>query len=199
MQSHLMLNLVTAATEMLSAGHLPHFCSWPIQYALANLITVPEGQILRQTHSHYLVHIDLFEYVLNKEITINFAQTNLSIFMFSMFKGHSILYDQKDNFISEVKDGSCHFGYHNEGNYQLKLNPGVHKFLLLTLRPDWFMHETKNLHQFKTLITNYKEKKECVFALPYCRLTKQVNHSLKKMLLQKRRAQMTFTGIYKVF
>ncbi|WP_169472270.1 helix-turn-helix transcriptional regulator [Pedobacter hiemivivus] len=173
-------------TENISTGHLPHFCSWPIQYAQANLITVPEGQILRQSHSHSLVHIDLFEYVLTKEITINFAQTNMSIFMFAMFEGHSALYDQQDNFISEVKNASCHFGYHDEGNYHVKLPPGVHKYLLLTLRPEWFLYETKNLHQFKALITNYMAKKECAFALPYCRLTKRVNQTLKKMLLQKK-------------
>ena len=186
MQSHLILNLVTAVTEGIGTSHLPHFCTWPIQYALAHLITMPEGQILRQSHSHYLVHIDLFEYVLNKEITVNFAKTNRSIFMFAMFEGHSTLYDQKDNFISEVKDSSCHFGCQDEGNYQLKLNPGVHKFLLLTLRPEWFLHETKNLHQFETLITNYMAKKECAFTLPYCRLSKQINRNLKKMLFPKK-------------
>ncbi|TCC99553.1 helix-turn-helix transcriptional regulator [Pedobacter hiemivivus] len=184
MQSHLMFNMVTAVTDILSTGHLPHFCSWPIQYALAHLITVPEGQILRQSHSHYLVHIEMFEYVLEKEITINFAQTNRSIFMFAMFEGYSALYDQKDNLITKAKNGSCHLGYHDEGNYHVKLPPGTHKFLLLNLRPDWFLHETKNLHQFKTLITNYTTKKDLAFALPNCRLTKQVNNRLKEMLLQ---------------
>lgn len=186
MQSHLILNLVTAVTENISASHLPHFCTWPIQYALADLITVPEGQILRQSHSHHLVHIDLFEYVLNKEITINFAQTNRSIFMLAMFEGQSALYDQNDNLISALNDSSCHFGFHGEGDYRAKLKQGGHKFLLLTLRPEWFLHETKNLHQFKTLIANYTAKKKSAFALPYCRLSRKINQNLKKMLLQKK-------------
>lgn len=186
MQSHLMLNLVTAVSDAINTGHLPHFCSWPIQYALAKLITVPEGQILRQSHSHYLVHIDLFEYVLNEEITINFTKTHMSIFMFAMLEGHAMLYDQKNNFISEVKGNSCHFGYYDEGDYHVRLDPGIHKFLVLTFRPEWFLHETKNLQQFKSLIINYNAKKPDTFSLPYCRLTKQLNHSLKKMLLQKK-------------
>ncbi|WEK20919.1 MAG: AraC family transcriptional regulator [Candidatus Pedobacter colombiensis] len=186
MQSHLILNLVTAATEFITSSHLPHFCSWPIQYALAKLITLPEGKILRQSFSHYLVHIDLFEYVLTKETSIDFVQAEMSIFMFAIFEGYSSFYDQQENFISDVKSGSCHFGYNDKGNYRAALNPGVHKFLVLNFRPEWFLHEAKNLCQFKTLIANYKAKHQAVFTLPDCPLAKHIRQSIKKMLFQNK-------------
>jgi len=185
MQSHLILHLVAAVTQTITSDGLPHFCGWPIQYALAHLITLPEGQILKQSFSHYLVHIELLEHIFNKETTISFTRDEATIFMFFMFEGHSSLYDHEEEFISKVEGGCCYIGYNDKGNYHATLNAGEHKLLLLTLRPDWFMRKAENLNEFKPLVAHYTAKTQPVFTLPYCPLNRDILRLIRRLLLQK--------------
>ncbi|WP_316814097.1 AraC family transcriptional regulator [Pedobacter heparinus] len=184
MQSPIALHLDSAIVETLSFNSLPKFCSWPVPYARADLMTFPEGQILRQSFSSYLAHIDFYEYALNKDITINFYRDKPSIFMLLMFKGCASLHKSAQHFLYESPKGGLHMGYINEGDFTGKVKAGMNQLLLLTLRNDWVVNKAERLTQLKPIVTEFQNAKQSNFYLPDCPINWNVLKEVQKTLYQ---------------
>ncbi|MDR6783322.1 AraC-like DNA-binding protein [Pedobacter africanus] len=179
MQSHITLDLVGAVIKTLQFNQLPEFCM-PLKCALAQLISIREGQFCRQSFSNYFAHIDLFEYILEKEFTLDFNVHTSGIFILLMLQGHSVFTDPAKNFITEAQGNSCSIQHVGEGIYKRTLFKGEHKILVLTIRPEWFVRITKNFTQFKPLVENYISPVKPIYALPGCPITSAILKPLKK-------------------
>jgi|GEM_PF-905388 len=180
MKSHLILQMANILAQS-TPIRPPHFCNWHIPFALIQLFTLSKGQILQQSFSNFLLHVDLFQYLIREEMTLNFIKKEATIVMLMMLKGHHSLYNSKMEPITELKAGSYHLVYISKGNYTVKLHCGMHELLIFTLRPEWFMREVKKFDEFKTLIAHYNTKASGVFALPYCQLNKNTTKPLRKI------------------
>lgn len=183
MQSPIALQLASAVVETLSLNRLPHFCCWPIQYALANLITFPEGQLLRQSFSHFLAHIDLFEYTLDRDMLLSFTRNEPSIFMLFTFNGFISLFKTPEELIAESPGGAFHMGYVDKGSYKVNVKAGSSKLLLLTLRAEWVMRKAETYLHFKPLIAKFTAARRPNYYLPDCPINREVLKQVQKMLL----------------
>nr|WP_199080128.1 AraC family transcriptional regulator [Pedobacter sp. ASV19] len=178
MHSHLTLHLVASFIEILKDGFRPKFCSYPIKFANASLITIPEGQILIQSFSHYLFYFELIEYSLKLKTKINFTVHPAAFFLLMMLKGNTNFHSEFRNLNSQTPSGTF-FLAHNEGEYHSVLDAGEHTMLLLTLRSEWLT--SSHLPEFKPLFESQISKTEPIFTLAQCPIDKEVTSILRKM------------------
>lgn len=183
MQSHVVLQLGSATIDSVSVSRLPDFCSRAIQHALARHITLPEGQILMQSFSSYLTHIELYEYTLNSDILIPYARTEPAIFMLLMLEGHSSLLRSTESLLSGNEGGSFYMGYANRGDFKARIKAGRNSLLLLTIRPEWLLSRAKRFVEFKPLADHFMEAQKLYFPLPDCRISAAVQKQVQKLFL----------------
>jgi len=180
MHSHLTLNFVNSLIEILNNGFRPGFCTYPIKYAKANLITIQEGQILIQSFKHYLFYFELIEYSLHLKTKINFTVQPAAFFLLMMLNGDTNFHSEFKNLNSQTHSGTF-FLAHNEGEYHSVLDPGEHKMLLLTLHSEWLTNNSDNLPEFKPLVESQISKAEPIFTLAQCPIDKEVTSILHRM------------------
>jgi len=180
MHSHLTLHFISSFIEILKDGFRPNFCSYPIKFANARLITIPEGQILIQSFSHYLFYFELIEYSLSSKAKINFTVHPAAIFMLMMLKGNTNFHSPFKNLNSTTPSGTL-FLAHNEGEYHSVLDAGEHKTLLFTLHPEWLANNSSSLPEFKPLLESQISGTAPIFTLAQCPINKRVNSILGKM------------------
>jgi AraC-like DNA-binding protein len=180
MHSHLTLHFISSCIEILKDGFRPNFCSYPIKFANARLINIPEGQILIQSFSHYLFYFELIEYSLSLKAKINFTVNPAAFFLLMMLEGNTNFHSEFKNLNSQTPSGTF-FLAHNEGEYHSVLDPGEHKMFLLTLRPEWLISNSSNLPEFKPLVESHISKAAPIFTLAQCPVDKEVNSILHKM------------------
>jgi len=167
MHSHLTFHLVSSVIEVLKNGFRPNFCYYPIKYATASLANIPGGQLLLQSFSHYLVYLELFEYVLKEELTIYYAVHQPTIFMLFTLDGRSNNYVQ--------------LSYCVNGRYQSIIPAGNHKILFLTVHSEWLIRNSKDLPEFQPLLTSYLNQEDKDFTLAQCPISKEIYTSIRKM------------------
>lgn len=181
MQSHLILQLETTIAETIHSNHVPYFSNWNIPYALIHLYKVRQGQISQQSSNNFLIHTDLFEYLLTEQLTIDFIKEEATIILIMMLEGTALLEDENRQPINEITASSYHLAYVANGQYGIKLNPGTSKLLVFTLRPEWFISKTDNIDEFKTLNQHYIHKKSGIYALPSCSINKNLTNNLRNV------------------
>lgn len=167
MQSHLTLHAPDATTTTLDRHQLPDFCNWPLHYAEPYLTSLPQGQILRQSHRNFLAHMDLLAYTLREDTMIKYSWKKRSIFM-------SLLLDDPEPTI--------HMGYINKGNYTTKVKAGKSTLLLFTIREKWLKSKVYRLKKLEPLLSNIEASNQPIFELPACAITKVLLEEVQKIL-----------------
>jgi AraC-like DNA-binding protein len=195
MQSHFSIQLISALTKILTPDQLAHFTTIPLNWVLAKLYTLREGHMLTQTLSNYLVHIELFEFNIAKDITFNTLVHKSSFFMFVMFQGKSVLSDHLDYPISETMGNSCVLSHLKAGHYNWHFLAGQHKMLCLTFRNDYFIRKGESMPQFKPLIDASLSANVPYLVLPHCASAKHILKLTKKMLVKNSRRQKSDAAI----
>ncbi|WP_316818578.1 helix-turn-helix transcriptional regulator [Pedobacter nyackensis] len=181
MRSQIKLLLEPLSTSELTLDNLYNLSPFPLKMAKSAFITAPEGTLLVQSISHYLVHIELYEYKIHNHAVLDLEVTAPSFFMIATLEGCSVLYDEDSNIVSEVSGNSCKLIYLNAGKYQRSLLTGEHTILLLTIRPEWLKTKYGALEELTDFISSYTEGKKEAVSLPNFSIAQQIFNALRRL------------------
>lgn len=163
--------LTPIRTKTLNSGPLPSFCTFELPYSKSELITAEEGQVLVQSISHYIANIQLSEYQMNQDVSIDLQVKQPAFLMFIMLNGKSILYDKANRIVSESL-GNCSTLIHmTPGKYRRTLLKGNHKILVITFREDWFLSKTMDMEEMAPIRENHLTEEKPYYALPHCAIS----------------------------
>lgn len=164
MNSNLKVQSAFAEPKILTFNTLPHFCTTALHMGQPREFKVEEGEVLLQSISHYMAHIELFEYSLRQDARIDFLIDEPSFLMYVV---------QQKNI--------CYLCYRPAGGYQKIIPAGVHKILVITFRPDWLVYKSRKLTALKPLVTLYNQSDSRYIALPAFGITASIFSSLIKI------------------
>lgn len=184
MPSHITLHLITVLFKMLSSGQLAYLSTLPLNWSVAKLFCLPEGRLLIQSLTDYLVHIELFEFNLSKEITIDTIIDKSTFCLFAFFQGESVFSDHKGKPISETLGLSSSLSYLRAGSYNWQFTTGQHKFLCITFKEDYFIQKSETIPQFRPLVDASLSTDIPYLALPHCAIAQSLLHLIKKRLVK---------------
>jgi AraC-like DNA-binding protein len=170
-----------SAKEILSLSELPAFCTLSFQDARYTLYTLKNGKILLQTLPHYLVDIELFEYVIDKTTKIDFTVTKASFTIMVMLSGYSVLRDEQGNLLTETHGNSCYLSQLNAGKYSRTFLEGHHKVLMLNINTDFIIQQSGRFSEIQPAIKNYSTRESNYFKLPNAPIAKGIYKLLKKL------------------
>lgn len=168
MHAQLILILSNSLIQAVNTNDFPSFCTSVLENASAKLYHFSQGELLLQSFSHYMAHIELFEYLVQEETKIDLMILESCFLMPVIRYGKSTLYNLDGEIISETMGNSCTIGHFTAGNYQWKLAAGQHKLLLLTFRPHWFLQKTEIFPELAPLMENYLTIKQPYHVFPHC-------------------------------
>jgi len=123
-----------------------------------------EGYVYVQSISHYLAHIELFEYSFAQETSIDFTINKSAFFMYA-----------------DLGTGFSHLCYHPAGKYRKIVGPGHNRVMLLTFRSDWLIHRCQKITEFKSFTSFFGNLEERPMQLPRVNIASSMFSSLVKM------------------
>ncbi len=164
MQSILKSQSAVAESETLTFNALPNFCTTALHKGQSRKFRIKEGEVLLQSISHYLAHIELFEYSLKQDANIQFLIKESSFIMYVV---------QHKN--------ACFLCYRPAGEYNEIVPCGVHKILVITFKPNWLMYKAKKLTAIKPLINYYNQSDSRYVNLPCIGISESIFNLLIKM------------------
>jgi AraC-like DNA-binding protein len=164
-----------------SLDELKNLSQFPLRMAEANHVTTQEGTILMQSISHYLAHIQLYEYRISDHYIIDFEVTEPSFFISAIIEGRSVLYNESGEVISDIAENSCRLTYLAAGKYQQRLIVGDHKLLIIALRPEWLKKKYGDQEEMREFIGSYDSDGKQSMSLPDFNLAQHAFNALKKL------------------
>jgi AraC-like DNA-binding protein len=181
MHSHVKLDLQPIITIDLSSDGLQKLSAFPLKLGDASYLTLDEGTLLIQSMDHYLVHIHLYEYKIEKHALVDVEVTAASFFMVASLDGCSILYNEADEVISEVFGNSCRLVYLKAGKYKCSIMCGEHQVQVLNIWPEWLIKKYGALEELRELIASYNDGELECFSLPGFSIGHQVYTGLRTL------------------
>jgi len=127
--------------------------------------------------SHYLAHVELFEYDQDCNDSLIMSIARPSFLM-----------------VANGRSNSCQLSYHPAGTFQKMIHPGCHKLLLIELRPEWVMYKCENLTELQSLIMPYRTNSGSPVILPSCSVAKGLLKSFREMKVQTTELNMDKDG-----
>lgn len=162
-------------------GKLPGPSKFPLKLAQTTRIALPEGSVLIQSISHYVINIQLHEYNVTRPCAAELEITEPAFFMMTVLKGASVLYDEVEQLVLEIPENICKLAYLPAGGYQRRLPDGEHTLLVLTLKPDWLIKKYGDQEELQELIKCYNNSDERCFGLPGFGIGQQIFSALDKL------------------
>lgn len=96
-------------------------------------IVFNEGSVFVQSISHYLAHIELFDYSFTQQASIDFTVNQSAFFMYA-----------------DLHMGSARLCYHPAGKYRKTVGPGRNQIMLITFKADWLIHKCRKITEFRS-------------------------------------------------
>lgn len=123
-----------------------------------------EGAAIVQSISHYLAHIELFEYSFNQHVSINFTINTPAFFMYA-----------------DIQSGLSHLCYQPAGKYRRIIPPGNNKIMLLTFRSNWLNRKCQKIKELNSFINHFGNPEGLSMHLPRVGIASNLISSLIKM------------------
>jgi hypothetical protein len=117
--------------------NLPEYCLYPIPFAHAKQIVIPQITLLSQYSSTYLSYAELFEMQVEEAFTANVEILDQQLFLFFMFEGSISSKDGDGQEVLYIQGGNFCAGYKQKGNYKIEFKSGTHRFLVIAYRHGW--------------------------------------------------------------
>ncbi|SMC97124.1 helix-turn-helix transcriptional regulator [Pedobacter africanus] len=164
MYSKIKLHLATISSEARSNSTLSNSSTMPLRMAEVQQYKMEDGYVLAQSASHFLAHLEMFEYEASKECRIGFS-----------------IIEPAFLFCANLQTNSCYLCYRPAGNYYKKMDTGKHQQFLLTLRPDWLFHQSNYQPELADLTAHYCKNGNQARTLPPCYIAGKLFNRLKRM------------------
>nr|WP_121271038.1 helix-turn-helix transcriptional regulator [Pedobacter schmidteae] len=177
MQSHIKLQVTAEQSAVPTTNFQRSPNSIVLKTADIEEFHVREGRIAVQSISHYLAHIELFDYNLDQEKRIEFMVTEAAFFMYA-----------------DRSSSTCQLCYRPAGKYEKTLPAGSGQLLLITFRSDWLVYrcgQLPDLMPFTGAVGNPEHKK---MSLSPTGIADSLFSALKKMDMTRNRHHADHDG-----
>ncbi|MBB5440103.1 AraC-like DNA-binding protein [Pedobacter sp. AK017] len=164
MQSQIELHLAALTSEQVKWDALAGYSSLPLQTGIAQKIMLAEGQLLVQSVSLYLAHIELFEYCFTEKTYIDFSVFEPAFFMHA-----------------DLNRNCCYLCYRPPGRYRKTVPAGSNQVMLITFRADWLIYKSSKLKELKPLTASFFDARCRELSLAPLGIAHSLFKSLKKM------------------
>lgn len=181
MRPHVRLLFTPLKASQPSFDQRFHLTSIPLKLAEASYMSLESTDVLIQSISHHLTHIQVYNYKVKRDFVVDFEIIKDSFFLLAMQDDLSVLYNNADGALSEILGNSCMLSYLKAGKYKRTMVTGNHQILLLCIEPEWFISKYGNLEVLRELITQYKNNEVNTFRLPSFNISQQLFTGLKKL------------------
>lgn len=161
MQSHTKLHFNEIRCEIITHERQNLTTCFP--YSDKKKHILKEGHIITQSISFYFAFVELIEYALTQNVGIDISVTKPSIFM-----------------LSELNNSSCNLCYCPTGSYKKQIPAGENTMMVITFREDWFLYKCKNLPEFKSIISSFRQRRNTILNLEPTNIATNVFNALRK-------------------
>ena len=150
-------------TENLAYNSLPECSSIVLRTAKAQKFTAEEGLIVVQTIEHYIGQIQLIDFSLKKNYSIDFPLREPSYFLYA-----------------DMKKNECFISYRPAGQYHRILTAGQHQVLIIHFQKDWFIQKCQKLPDLNSFISKSCYYPDLPLTLPSYGIAPRLFNLLKK-------------------
>jgi AraC-like DNA-binding protein len=159
-------------------GNLPDDCKYPISYAQAELIELPEGFVICQYYSHILYFMEVIEFKLHTDLYASFSVDKPSLFQFFMLQGKIAFFTPDGQPIAQASTGICYATYNEPGEYFYSLAAGVHCLCSFTLLPSWLQMKTNSYLGLYPFVEKMDDHEVLYGHMPSCMMNKKISDDL---------------------
>lgn len=150
-------------SENLTSNALPDFCDMPLRTATAQMITLAEGIIVIQSIEHYIGKIQLVDFSLMSQLTIDLPLRAPSYF-----------------FVVDFYNNSCYISYRPAEQYHKIAKPGNHRILLIHFKSDWLIQKCQKLPDLKSFIHRSAYFPDMPITMPSYGISERIFNLLQK-------------------
>lgn len=149
-------------------GNLPKNAVYSLSYAEAELYTIPEGTVLSQFYSNFLVFLELIQLDLTDDLSAGFGVGYPAMFLCFDLDGHFSFSTTDDQPIYEATMDTYYATHNLAGKYNVKIPKGRHLMLCITPRLEWFRKGMDDYPKFRDFVNNIESGKAMYSHLPRC-------------------------------
>lgn len=144
------------------------------------ILSLAEGQFSRQLQPVAGAHFQIIEANIHQPVTIPYAIRKPTCFLFILFRGgvefvHQLLP------VTQVLEPCIYFRYDPAGRYSIKMDPGLHSFILVAFEQHWAFTNPEQYPLFVPLVENWQGSNPEPFLLPSVAITPAMHDSLDKL------------------
>ncbi|CAM4208102.1 AraC-type DNA-binding protein [Pedobacter westerhofensis] len=162
-------------------GHRPENAEYTLGYAEAELYTIPEGTVLSQFYSNFLIFLELIQFDVTDELSGMFEVQYPAMFLFFDLNGHIQFSDQDDQLIYEATKGTYYATHNTAGTYKFKVPKGSHLVLCITPRLEWFRKGIDDYPKFRDFVNNIESGRGDYSHLQRCIIDDTVLKTLRQL------------------
>lgn len=135
-----------------------------LKIAHAKEIVFNEGSIVVQSISHYLAHIEFFDYSFTRQTSIEFTVNKSAFFLYA-----------------DLLTGFSQLCYQPMGKYRKAVPAGCNQIMVLTFRPDWLAYKCRSMTELKAFTSFFGNPEDQPMHLPRIPIANVLIRSLVKM------------------
>jgi len=159
----------------------PGYSRYPVNYTDAELIRLEGGTLLRQYHSHYLFYIELYEFKLDKELSLSYQVEESALFLFFMLEGYIRFSTPDGTLITEADKGTCYATFNKPGEYIGQLQPGIHRLFYIAPRMEWLKKDIGQYPQLKAFVFDLDNGNSLYGHMPRCPIAGPIYRTLLQL------------------
>jgi len=162
-------------------GHRPENAEYTLSYAEAELYTIPEGTVLTQFYSNFLIFLELIQFDVTDKLSGMFEVQYPAMFLFFDLNGHIQFSDQDDQLIYEATKGTYYATHNTADKYKFKVPKGSHLMLCITPRLEWFRKGIDDYPKFRDFVNNIERGRGGYSHLHRCIIDEPVIKTLRQL------------------
>ncbi|MBE9597855.1 AraC family transcriptional regulator [Pedobacter sp. MC2016-24] len=166
-------------------GNIPNWCTYRIPYAKAEQISIQEGTVICQFHSHVLYFMEVIEIDLHTDLAASYLVENTSLFLYLMIKGGMSFLTPEGKPIANAPEGVCYATYNKSGEYVLHLPKGKYLICYLCPRPLWILRNLDRYPRLRPFMESMDNSDDLFDHMPACLIDSDMKDNLKQLLEDK--------------
>lgn len=179
---------------------LPASCLYPFAKAQQSLYTIfDSASLLSQRLNFRPFYVELVEVSNRLPFRMTYQITEKQHFLFFMLHGSIDFTDTEGLFISHAKERNYALTYNDTGLYRVKMSPGRHVALCISILPEWLSFVSKDLPVLKKYLLALNTATDPYAMLPYCRMDLHVLGWLKNIYAEISNGAGSMDGILRLY
>ncbi|PLK44962.1 AraC family transcriptional regulator [Emticicia sp. TH156] len=185
----------------LSVHHeLPENRLYPFAKAQESLYTrFDSASLLSQILNFRPFYAELLEVNSHSPFRMTYQINEKQHFLFFMLHGSIDFTDTDGLFISHARERHYAVTYNDRGLYRVKISPGRHVALCISILPEWLAFVSKDLPVLKKYLTALDAEEYPYAMLPYCRMDLHVLRWLRNIYAEMANGVGSLDGLLRLY